>query len=206
MRHKHKIIVQCDHEENIIISMKFHIGHCPILIQIGYICKKYGITEVLSHILRYPIFFLVIINTFHDVSSTVSGRIKTAEVLVEIFYCLYFSKSKDRKIKLRVSKHIWSCEFLFFINTAIKIYCGCLLLGVMILFVSLTHFDIISIVSRSIESDRSQRFFQEFVYGIECEVPKSEEAWCNQMIDNKLYNFSLIYISAKRWARTIYPR
>ena len=161
---------------------------------------------LLSHIFRYPIFFLVIINTFHDVSSTVSGRIKTAEVLVEIFYCLYFSKSKDRKIKLRVSKHIWSCEFLFFINTAIKIYCGCLLLGVMILFVSLTHFDIISIVGRSIESDRSQRFFQEFVYGIECEVPKSEEAWCNQMIDNKLYNFSLIYISAKRWARTIYPR
>ena len=120
--------------------------------------------EFSQHVFRYPILLLVIIYTFHDISSTISGRIKTAEVLVEIFYCLYFSKSKDRKIKLRVSKHIWSCEFLFFINTAIKIYCGCLLLGVMILFVSLTHFDIISIVSRSIESDRSQRFFQELVY------------------------------------------
>ena len=156
--------------------MKFHMGHRPFTL------------PSLLHICRYPILFWVIIYTFHDISSTISGRIKTAEVLVEIFYCLYFSKSKDRKIKLRVSKHIWSCEFLFFINIAIKIYCGCLLLGVMILFVSLTHFDIISIVGRSIETDRSQRFFQELVYGFKCEIPKSEEAWCVQMIDTKFHN------------------
>ena len=195
MRHKHEFIVECEHEQHINLSMKFEMGHHPIMAKILRVSYYW----VFIMPLLFQIFWYIIaISTFYDISSTISGRIKRAEVLVEISYCLYFSKSKDRKIKLRVSKHIWSCEFLFFINTAIKIYCGCLLLGVMILFVSLTHFDIISIVGRSIESDRSQRFFQEFVYGIECEVPKSEEAWCNQMIDNKLYNFSLIYISAKR--------
>ena len=171
--------------------------------EVSHRTSSYFTLSLLLHIFRYPILLCAIIYTFHDISSTISGRIKTAEVLVEIFYCLYFSKSKDRKIKLRVSKHIWSCEFLFFINTAIKIYCGCLLLGVMILFVSLTHFDIISIVSRSIESDRSQRFFQELVYGFKCEIPYSEEAWCNQMIDSKFNKFQLVYISAERY---IYPR
>ena len=73
-------------------------------------------------------------------------------------------ESKDRKIKLRVSKHIWSCEFLFYINTVIKIYYGCLPLA-RIFFIALTHFDIISIVNRSILSDRSQILSRLFIVG-----------------------------------------